>query len=1025
MNSPSSAPNPHDLFLEALELPAPVQRAAFLDGACRGDAVLRAAVEEMLTNHQSVSFPEDPAASMPTVITSLTEQAGEKIGRYKLLQEIGEGGFGSVWMAEQMEPVSRRVALKIIKLGMDTREVIARFEAERQALAMMDHPNIAKVLDAGATDKGRPFFVMELVKGVTITRFCDEQQLGTNERLALFSDVCAAINHAHQKGIIHRDIKPSNVMVTMHGDKAVVKVIDFGIAKATQGKLTDKTLFTRFEQFIGTPVYMSPEQAATSGLDIDTRSDIYALGILLYELLTGKPPFDANSLASAGYEEMRRIIREVEPPKPSSRLSTVAGEERTQLARARQIEPGKVRGMVEPDLDWIVMKAIEKDRSRRYDTANAFAQDIVRFLADEPVSATPPSAGYKFRKFTRRNKTALRVAAGIAAVLVAATIISAWQAIRATKAEKLANERLAQVAAERDAKDVARRNAENISTFLSEVFQSPDPTRDGRTIKVVDLLDKAAEKLERDLTSQPRRKADLRATLGTTYQSLGLARQAIPLQEKVRDFNRDAFGPEHPDTLWAMTYLATSYREAERVDEALQLEEQLLPLYRKVFGPEHPDTIGAMGNLAICLFRSGPGRQEEALKMKEEVLALSRKVNGPEHRDTFTAMSNLATSYITAGRLDEAFALSSESVRLCSKVLGPEDPDTLIARHNLAAGRSDAGHWDEAIKMQEELLPIFRKVLGPEHFQTLSAMNLLALSYRRAGRLDDALKLREETLALSLKVNGPEHHGTLKTMTELAVSYSFDADRNPESLKLGQESLPLYRKVLGPEHEDTLHAMDVLAGSYYEAGLQAESLKLREEMFATNLKLHGPEHPATLVAMTNLSVFLGVADQTAEAIALQEKSLTIMRRVMKPTDPHFKIALENMAALYETAGRNDEAAKLREELGEKAPSAALVKKEVKPLEQALETVSQAKGQEAPETIAAMTGLAAAYGADGSGRKAIKLGEEALALARRVLPAGDPRTVEAMKVLIRLYRLVDNETEAAKLEEEIKALPAKP
>jgi serine/threonine protein kinase len=333
-------------FNSALERPA-AERAAYVTEACAGDEDLQARVGELLAAYERAGgFLEADAPLSPEVEEQMArlkpEEEGERIGRYKLLQEIGQGGFGTVWMAEQMEPVSRRVALKIIKMGMDTREVIARFEAERQALAMMDHPNIAKVFDAGATPFGRPYFVMELVKGIPITQFCDERGLGTRERLALFGDVCSAINHAHQKGIIHRDIKPSNVMITLHGEKAVVKVIDFGIAKATQGKLTDKTLFTRFEQFVGTPVYMSPEQTSMSGLDIDTRSDIYALGILLYELLTGKPPFDAKSLASAGYEEMRRIIREVEPPRPSMRLSTAVGEERTRLAKARHIEPEKL-----------------------------------------------------------------------------------------------------------------------------------------------------------------------------------------------------------------------------------------------------------------------------------------------------------------------------------------------------------------------------------------------------------------------------------------------------------------------------------------------------------------------------------------------------------------------------------------------------------------------------------------------------------------------------------------------------------
>ncbi len=417
-------------FNSALQRPA-AERPAYLAEACADDDALHAEVMALLQAHDAADdFMKTDAPLSPEIEEQLArlkpEAEGERIGRYKLLQEIGEGGFGTVWMAEQMEPVSRRVALKIIKMGMDTREVIARFESERQALAMMDHPNIAKVFDAGATQYGRPFFVMELVKGVTITQYCDGAQLGTRERLALFGDVCSAINHAHQKGVIHRDIKPSNVMVTLHGDKPVVKVIDFGIAKATQGKLTDKTLFTRFEQFIGTPVYMSPEQASTSGLDIDTRSDIYALGVLLYELLTGRPPFDAKSLVSAGYEEMRRIIREVEPVKPSSRISTMVGDERTQLAKARHVEPEKLHRLVEPDLDWIVMKAIEKDRTRRYETANAFAQDVVRFLADEPVSATPPSVGYRLRKFARRNRRALASGATVGAALLLGLSVAGW-----------------------------------------------------------------------------------------------------------------------------------------------------------------------------------------------------------------------------------------------------------------------------------------------------------------------------------------------------------------------------------------------------------------------------------------------------------------------------------------------------------------------------------------------------------------------------------------------------------------------
>ncbi|MFC7337484.1 protein kinase [Haloferula chungangensis] len=437
-------------------------REAYLAEVCDDDAELRLEIQRMLVDADSADAffggEDSLQAEIKAHIAALhadgvhdddtldpnvaeliaklkPEEEGEQIGRYKLLQEIGEGGFGTVWMAEQTEPVTRRVALKVIKLGMDTREVVARFEAERQALAMMDHPHIAKVFDAGSTDRGRPYFVMELVKGIPITEYCDEVGLGTSERLTLFGDVCAAIQHAHQKGVIHRDIKPSNVMITLYADKPVVKIIDFGVAKATQGKLTDKTLFTRFEQFVGTPVYMSPEQANLSAVDIDTRSDIYALGVLLYELLTGKQPFDPKTLLSAGYDEMRRIIREEDPPKPSSRLSTVPGEERVLIAKSHHIDPDKLNRLVEPDLDWIVMKAMEKDRTRRYETANSLAVDIRRFLSDEAVSATPPSTAYKFRKFARRHRRSFVVSTLLIATLLVGSIVSTWQAIRARRAE--------------------------------------------------------------------------------------------------------------------------------------------------------------------------------------------------------------------------------------------------------------------------------------------------------------------------------------------------------------------------------------------------------------------------------------------------------------------------------------------------------------------------------------------------------------------------------------------------------------
>jgi WD40 repeat protein/serine/threonine protein kinase len=442
MNEPDAFPNrsEKEIFFEALDKHTPEERAAFLDGACGKDPARRARVEALLADHfQPDSFMKQPAVegARPTIRVApmIEEVAGTVIGRYKLLQQIGEGGCGVVYMAEQEEPVRRRVALKVIKLGMDTKQVIARFEAERQALALMDHPNIAKVLDAGASETGRPYFVMELVKGIPITRYCDEHHLSTVTRLGLFVLVCQAIQHAHQKGIIHRDIKPSNILVADHDGVPVPKIIDFGIAKATTDqRLTDKTLFTAFEQFIGTPAYMSPEQANLSGLDIDTRSDIYSLGVLLYELLTGKTPFAGTRMLDAGLDEIRRIIREEEPARPSTKLHTLDVAEQTAVAQQRQTDPPKLSHLIRGDLDWIVMKALEKDRGRRYETANGLAMDIQRHLKNEPVVARPPSGSYRFQRMIRRNKLVCTAAGAVAVALLAGLGLSTWAFLRERQA---------------------------------------------------------------------------------------------------------------------------------------------------------------------------------------------------------------------------------------------------------------------------------------------------------------------------------------------------------------------------------------------------------------------------------------------------------------------------------------------------------------------------------------------------------------------------------------------------------------
>jgi eukaryotic-like serine/threonine-protein kinase len=409
------------IFLEAVEQHAPEQWSSFLDQACAGDQELRQRVEALLRAHVQANSMLDVEPAVPTIKQSVTDGPGMSLGPYKLLEQIGEGGFGVVFLAEQQQPVRRKVAVKILKPGMDTRQVVARFEAERQALAIMDDPHIAKIFDGGVTSSGRPYFVMELVKGVPITEFCDDNCLTPRQRLELFLPVCRAVQHAHQKGIIHRDLKPSNILVSRHDTTPVVKVIDFGIAKALGQELTDKTLFTRLTEMIGTPLYMSPEQAGMSDLDVDTRSDIYSLGVLLYELLTGTTPFTKERFKKAAYEEIRRIIREEEPPKPSTRLSE-SKDSLPSISASRQTEPAKLTRLVRGELDWIVMKALEKDRNRRYETANGFAMDIQRYLADEPVQACPPSASYRLRKLVRRNRKLLVTAAVFSVLLVLGVI---------------------------------------------------------------------------------------------------------------------------------------------------------------------------------------------------------------------------------------------------------------------------------------------------------------------------------------------------------------------------------------------------------------------------------------------------------------------------------------------------------------------------------------------------------------------------------------------------------------------------
>jgi tetratricopeptide (TPR) repeat protein len=700
------------IFHAASELSTAEERENYLNEACLGNEGLRREVDALLKAALAgeVLFQgcEQSCRASSIPAETLAEQPGTMIGRYKLLEKIGEGGMGVVYMAEQEAPVRRKVALKIIKLGMDTRQVVARFEAERQALAMMDHPNIAQVLDGGGTDAGRPFFVMELVQGAPITEFCKANDLSIEERLKLFLPVCNAIQSAHQKGIIHRDLKPSNVLVTMHNGAPHPMVIDFGVAKAIDQKLTEKTIFTNFATLIGTPAYMSPEQAEMSKLDVDTRSDIYSLGILLYELLTGTTPFPAERLRSVAYAEMQRIITEEEPESPSTRLKKKTGASKSAIRNPQSA--------IDSDLDWIVMKCLEKDRTRRYETANGLASDVGRHLNNEPVLAHPPSPAYRLQRLYQRNKVKFAAAAIAILALVAGFAASTWQAVRATRAE---------------------RDARAVKDFLIEELLAMNPYMDSiADSNRVQLLERVAQAAGSRFVNQPLIEAEVRLAIGEVSFDVENTSPMVEQFEKALAIRRRLLGPKHSDTLLAMAFTAQAYDAHGRARDTEKLLDEALAL---VESQARPRTAGEAEVLwTRGSFLAGAGRPGEALSFMERAMPVTEAYFGPKSYRFQNKWVWRIWANIMAGRTNEAEALLGPTIQQAERYFGAEHPVTATLQGQRAALLYRTGRFLEAAKASEQVLAIYQRTIGPNSKRTIEEEFNMARCFQRAGEVHRA-----------------------------------------------------------------------------------------------------------------------------------------------------------------------------------------------------------------------------------------------------------------------------------------------
>ncbi|MEM7585469.1 MAG: serine/threonine-protein kinase [Acidobacteriota bacterium] len=930
-----------ELFELALDA-EPADRERLLSEACSGDDELRKAVDRLLAGHDNApSFLDHPEEINPLMASDAL--VGQQIGPYRLEQMLGEGGMGVVYRASQERPIRRTVALKLIQLGMATREVIARFESERQALAMLDHPNIARVFDAGASEQGNPYFAMELVDGVEITRYCDEHTLSTRQRLALFMQVCRAVHHAHQKGIIHRDLKPSNVMVTEVDGEPVPKVIDFGVARAVDSRQGGRTALTQFGGFLGTPEYMSPEQAAME-LDIDTRTDVYSLGVLLYELLIGRLPFDSKSLRAGTPERLRELLRDSEAEPPSTRVSTL-GDEAQEIAQRRRTRPSELRQELKGDLDWIVMRALEKERQRRYGSASELAEDLARHLRNEPVAAGPPELGYRVGKFVRRNWIGVAVTASAVVLLLVFAIVTSWQA---------AQLRTALAESERQT-----RKTEEVTAFLTDLFQISDPDEArGNAVSAREILDRGAQRVATELNGQPEIQAAMMRLIGTIYLQLGLYPEAEELIVGSHELLQRLLGRYHRDIAGSHALLSDLRQQQDNLPAAVR-EARLALETLQAISHDRIDEARLLTRLASTLRTTA--QFKEAEEHLRRALAIWESTADAPAVELSATVNELSMTYGSRGKYEAAEAQFRRAIQLLEDA-NPGHPSVAVYKLNLASVLGHVDRNEEAEALLQDVLARNRVIYGDEHYLVANAMNNLARVYQQLGKRDEAEMMHREVLDMRRRLQGNEHSDVAVALANLGVVMR-QKGQYQEAEALYREALAINQRVLGPDHPtvgiehhnlgvmlrragrpteaepEIRRAIEIFLGALGEDHLRTsvsraalgktlillDRLEDAENVLRTSLDSQLATLPAGHSSTSQTRMFMGQClsrlGRLDEAEPYLLAALEGHREARGPSNENTLEALDSLAALYDAWGRPEDAERYRAQADAAAPSA--------------------------------------------------------------------------------------------------------